>query len=67
MLLKQYLHDETKYNIVKYALIEISNSPNDEAGPRQEAQCLADNLCGFQFLISIIVLRNGTIYCSKSM
>ncbi|KAL4113252.1 hypothetical protein QTP88_016911 [Uroleucon formosanum] len=41
-------------NIVN-ALIEISDSPNAEAGLRHEAQCLADNLCDFEFLISLVV------------
>jgi len=41
-------------NIVN-ALIEISDSPNADAGLRHEAQCLADNLCEFEFLISLVV------------
>jgi len=35
--------------------IYISGSPNAEAGLRHEAQCLADNLCEFEFLILLIV------------
>lgn len=41
-------------NIVN-ALIEISDSSNAEAGLCHEAQCLADNLCEFKFLISLVV------------
>lgn len=36
-----------------HALLEISDSPNAEAGLRHEAQCLSDNL--YEFLISLIV------------
>lgn len=36
-------------NIVN-AFIEISDSPNAEAGLRSEVQCLADNICKFKFL-----------------
>lgn len=41
-------------NIIN-ALIEISDSSNAEAGLRHEAQCLADNLCEFEFLILLVV------------
>jgi len=41
-------------NIVN-ALIKISDSPNADAVLSHEAQCLADNLCEFEFLISLVV------------
>ena len=49
-------------NIVN-ALIEISDSPNAEAGLCHKAQCLVDNRCEFEFLISL----SGTVYYFKSM